>query len=76
MDDKMKTLQQELDSLAQLQIKTNQNLQVISYILEFLVEKLNVDQKELENYIDKRMKEYIEEVQKLLQKQSLEGVKN
>lgn len=40
------------------------NIQTLYFALDYLVEKLNIDVQDLNNYINERMKQYIEEMQK------------
>jgi len=52
----------KIEQLSKAIININQTVQTIAFVIDYLVEKYNVDVDDLQNYLDKRMKEYIEKL--------------
>ena len=56
----------DIDQLAKAVMQQNQTLQTIIFIIDYLVEKLEIDQEDLKQYLDQRFKEYFEKIKQNL----------
>lgn len=64
-------LKAELEQVAKALLATNETVQSLVFVIDYLVEKLELDPEDLKQYLDKRFKEYIAKVKEELTKNKI-----
>lgn len=65
------SLRADIDKMAQIITMQNQTIQIMNFAIEYIIEKLEIDKEEFQQYMDKKMKEYIETVKEELKKANI-----
>jgi len=52
----------KIEQLSKAIININQTVQTLAFVIDYLIEKYEVDVDDLQRYLDKRIKEYVEKI--------------
>ena len=51
-----------IEQLSRAIVNINQTVQTLAFVIDYLIEKYEVDVDDLQRYLDKRIKEYVEKI--------------
>lgn len=70
-DEKLLMIQSDIEKLAQVITMQNQTIQAMQFALDYVLKKLEVDENEFKEYMDKKMQEYMDFLKEQVMKQNI-----